>query len=167
MKLVWMASVCLLACSGSDGREELFGDSMGGSAATEGDAGSRDVMAVVDDVPDAETPEHQDAGDAADAMGTGGATARVCQTGDTRTCLGPGACVGAQSCLSDGSGYGDCDCGSAGAGGSGGGATGGTGGAAWVCIPGTEIVSTLQCSYGEVVCSRVCLPDGSGYPGCC
>lgn len=36
-----------------------------------------------------------------------------CATGETRTCVGPGACKGGQACLPDGSGFGSCDCGSA------------------------------------------------------
>ena len=53
-----------------------------------------------------------------------------CQQGDTRACLGPGQCNGAQSCNADGS-WGACDCGgSGGAGGSGGGGAGGSGGVA-------------------------------------
>lgn len=47
------------------------------------------------------------------AKGVGGA-APVCSPGDTRECVGPGACRGAQSC--DASGWGGCDCGSGGAG---------------------------------------------------
>lgn len=36
---------------------------------------------------------------------------RLCIPGETQECLGPGACRGAQACLSDGNGYGPCDCG--------------------------------------------------------
>lgn len=36
-----------------------------------------------------------------------------CTPGQTQVCLGPGRCDGAQACLSDGSGYSACDCGSA------------------------------------------------------
>ncbi len=39
--------------------------------------------------------------------------ARVCVPGATQACLGPGACAGAQACLTDGTGFGPCDCGSA------------------------------------------------------
>ncbi len=53
-----------------------------------------------------------------------------CQQGDTRACLGPGQCNGAQSCNADGS-WGACDCGGSGGAGGGGGAGGSsTGGAA-------------------------------------
>jgi hypothetical protein len=38
---------------------------------------------------------------------------RLCVPGATQECLGPGACRGAQACLTDGEGYGPCDCGSA------------------------------------------------------
>ncbi len=37
----------------------------------------------------------------------------VCRPGETQRCVGPGACDGGQSCLTDGSGFGSCDCGSA------------------------------------------------------
>lgn len=37
----------------------------------------------------------------------------VCTRGQTRECVGVGACKGGQSCLADGSGYGACDCGPA------------------------------------------------------
>jgi hypothetical protein len=33
-----------------------------------------------------------------------------CATGQTRVCVGPGACRGGQACLPDGSGFGNCDC---------------------------------------------------------
>lgn len=32
-------------------------------------------------------------------------SSKVCDPGDTRTCVGPGACPGGQACLPDGSGY--------------------------------------------------------------
>lgn len=35
-----------------------------------------------------------------------------CSRGETRECVGPGACKGGQACLPDQSGFGDCDCGS-------------------------------------------------------
>lgn len=59
-------------------------------------------------------------------------TSAACHKGDTRACLGPGACNGAQTCLPDHSGFGACDCGAGGApgGGTGGGGAGGTGAAA-------------------------------------
>jgi hypothetical protein len=38
---------------------------------------------------------------------------RLCISGVTQECLGPGACRGAQACLADGNGYGPCDCGNA------------------------------------------------------
>jgi hypothetical protein len=34
-----------------------------------------------------------------------------CTTGETRACVGPGACKGGQACLPDRSGFGSCDCG--------------------------------------------------------
>lgn len=71
--------------------------------------------------------------------GSGGSAGaeRECTPGLTQSCLGPGACTGAQVCRSDGSGWGVCDCGgessggAAGEAGSGGASDrGGAGGAA-------------------------------------
>ena len=39
--------------------------------------------------------------------------APVCASGETRACIGPGACKGGQACLPDGKGFGSCDCGPA------------------------------------------------------
>jgi hypothetical protein len=39
--------------------------------------------------------------------------AAACSVGETRACVGPGACKGGQACLADGKGYGACDCGPA------------------------------------------------------
>jgi hypothetical protein len=39
------------------------------------------------------------------------ASATPCTRGQTRECVGPGACKGGQACLPDGSGFGACDCG--------------------------------------------------------
>jgi hypothetical protein len=36
-----------------------------------------------------------------------------CAKGETRACIGAGACKGGQACLPDGSGFGSCDCGDA------------------------------------------------------
>jgi hypothetical protein len=36
---------------------------------------------------------------------------RVCAVGETRACIGAGACKGGQACLADGTGFGSCDCG--------------------------------------------------------
>jgi len=41
------------------------------------------------------------------------AAAPACSAGETRTCVGAGACQGGQACLPDGKGFGTCDCGSA------------------------------------------------------
>lgn len=51
----------------------------------------------------------------------------ICSPGDTRTCVGPGACQGGQSCGANGT-WSACDCGGGGASGGGGTASGGTGG---------------------------------------
>jgi hypothetical protein len=37
--------------------------------------------------------------------------AATCTRGQTRECVGPGACKGGQACLPDGTGFGACDCG--------------------------------------------------------
>lgn len=34
-----------------------------------------------------------------------------CAPGETRECVGPGACKGGQACAADGKGFGSCDCG--------------------------------------------------------
>lgn len=39
--------------------------------------------------------------------------AGVCIPGATQACVGPGGCQGGQACVSDGSGFGPCDCGPA------------------------------------------------------
>jgi hypothetical protein len=36
---------------------------------------------------------------------------KLCSKGETRECVGVGACKGGQACLPDGTGYGSCDCG--------------------------------------------------------
>jgi hypothetical protein len=43
------------------------------------------------------------------------AAAPACSAGETRTCVGAGACKGGQACLPDGKGFGACDCGPSGA----------------------------------------------------
>ncbi len=35
----------------------------------------------------------------------------ACSPGQTRECVGPGACKGGQACTGDGKGFGSCDCG--------------------------------------------------------
>lgn len=52
--------------------------------------------------------------EAVDAGLLDGASARpssACTPGATQTCLGPGACTGAQACRADGAGFMACDCG--------------------------------------------------------
>jgi hypothetical protein len=39
------------------------------------------------------------------------APASTCSPGETRTCVGAGACKGGQACLPDGKAFGPCDCG--------------------------------------------------------
>src|SRR5687768_15482862 len=57
-----------------------------------------------------------------------GGTSRVCDPGETRSCVGPAACPGGQKCSTDGRSWGDCNCGSGGTGASGGLPSGGSGG---------------------------------------
>src|SRR6266478_7345498 len=42
--------------------------------------------------------------------GRAGSGDRVCAPGITETCVGPGACMGGQACLPNGSGWGPCEC---------------------------------------------------------
>ncbi len=63
-------------------------------------------------VDDAEARVLADAGAASalpDAASARASTA--CTPGITQTCLGPGACAGAQACRADGAGFMACDCG--------------------------------------------------------
>jgi hypothetical protein len=76
-----------------------------------------------------------DAGGAGGSGGTADSSVGACTPGDTRVCVGPGACAGGQACLPGGAAWSACDCGSGaggtfGTGGVGGsaGASGGTGG---------------------------------------
>jgi hypothetical protein len=55
----------------------------------------------------APTPSAKPAPDAPQTHGP------ACTIGETRTCVGPGACNGGQACLPDRSGFGPCDCGPA------------------------------------------------------
>ncbi len=71
----------------------------------------------------------------------GGAATAVCVPGETRECVGPGACRGGQACARDGASWGACDCGEATGGAAGAPGTGGdatSGGAAGASsVPGT------------------------------
>jgi len=62
------------------------------------------------------------------AGGCDGDDDTVCAAGATQSCLGPGACEGAQICNAAGTAWGTCDCGSGGSGGSGSGGGGSGGG---------------------------------------
>ena len=101
------------------------------------------------------------------AVGAGGTATAVCAPGQTRSCLGPGDCVGTEMCLADGTAFGPCECptvpGSGGAATGSGGAATGVGGAVQVCVPGQ-----ISPCYGTANClgSQTCLPDGSGYTAC-
>ena len=48
-----------------------------------------------------------------DATATPATSAAACTVGQTRECIGVGACKGGQTCLADRSGFGSCDCGPA------------------------------------------------------
>jgi hypothetical protein len=50
-------------------------------------------------------------GDKGGAAKPAPASSKVCTTGETRACIGPGACKGGQACSPDGQGFGVCDCG--------------------------------------------------------
>ena len=115
--------------------------------------------------------------------GTGGGGAAdasaACGIGDTRSCLGPAACEGAQVCLPDRSGFGECDCGSAGSGGAapvdaGADADSGAGGLDPALVPGPSngkpCVLPQQCEPGEscqissatsLTCGVACVPAAS------
>lgn len=73
------------------------------------------------------SPSQPSAGQSAGGTtgGQGGGTSLLCTPGSTQACIGPGACDGGQACLPDGSGYGECNCGTEGMGGKAG--DGGTG----------------------------------------
>lgn len=45
------------------------------------------------------------------AASSSAAPAAACSRGQTRECVGAGACKGGQACLADGSGFSACDCG--------------------------------------------------------
>ncbi len=50
---------------------------------------------------------------AASTAASAGAVTAICRPGETQRCVGPAACAGGQACLSDGSAFGPCDCGTA------------------------------------------------------
>lgn len=94
----------------------------------------------------------------------------ACVPGATQECVGPGACKGAQACMSDGSGWGACACGT-GAGGSGGAAGGGSvklgepcaaEGLGSGCEPGL-ICAKYKCGKAKISCDKdlqlQCLPQ--------
>lgn len=61
--------------------------------------------------------------------GQAGGPTPACTPGTTQVCVGPAACDGGQSCLPDGSGYGECNCGEGGQAGASGEGGSGEGGA--------------------------------------
>ncbi len=96
---------------------------------------------------------------AAGATAGNGGAAGVCIPGDTKTCVGPGACQGGQVCEKSGLGFGPCDCGSNGGSGSGNGASGASGSSASGGTAGTS-----GGSGGGV--PKTCA-ETSGNVGCC
>ena len=52
-----------------------------------------------------------DAGRSDAATASAARSTVLCTPGATQTCLGPGACAGAQACRTDGAGFMPCDCG--------------------------------------------------------
>lgn len=84
-------------------------------------------------------------------------TGTICVPGTTQLCNGPGACLGAQSCDSDGMGFGDCICDESTT-------SVTTGGGSFVCDPlnpGAMCGPAKQClpqSFGDPVCA----PAGTG-----
>ncbi|MCC6214092.1 MAG: hypothetical protein IT376_04445 [Polyangiaceae bacterium] len=131
-------------------------------------------------------------GGAGAAAGSGGGT-QTCVPGDSKGCVGPGACTGYQVCAQDGSRYEPCNCGTggsgggAGAGGSAGsagaagtagaagaaGAAGsaGAGGAAGAAGAGAEVscgeATPTDCSAGDVCCVVQGSPDTCTASGSC
>lgn len=102
------------------------------------------------------------------ACGTNAEKQEVCAPGDTRTCVGPGACVGGQICKQDESGFSDCVCGqapsSSGAGGTGPATSGnsGPGGATATSGDGGSSSSSVASSGagGSAACGNGALDSG-------
>ncbi|MBI4954434.1 MAG: hypothetical protein HY908_20585 [Myxococcales bacterium] len=78
----------------------------------------------------------------------------LCIKGDTRACLGPGQCDGAQTCRADASGWSTCDCGGSGA--SGGGTTGST---TTTSTSSTTSTTTSTTSTSTLACDTVAISD--------
>jgi hypothetical protein len=74
---------------------------------------------------------------------TGSASEAVCAQGETRECVGPGQCSGAQQCGSDGL-WGACDCGT-GTGGAGGETAAGSGGDPGQVNPDGCLADLVRC----------------------
>jgi hypothetical protein len=60
----------------------------------------------------AQTPPNQKKPPAVTVAPSAAPPASACVPGATQACVGAAACSGGQACLSDGSGFGPCDCGS-------------------------------------------------------
>lgn len=119
------------------------------------------------------------AGQAGAGMASAGSGIDIaaCWLGDTRECLGPGACKGGQVCRQDLKGWEPCDCGGAGAAGQAGAGAGGAagspagaggaGGSSCIPLPKEKACAANQCGVasdgcgGEVPCN-----DCGGWQGC-
>ena len=118
-------ALALGGCMGS-------GDTTGG-ATTPGSNGDGGTGTEEGGAPPSGGGEDTAGGDENGGAATGGdesageATGGGCDPGETRTCVGPGQCPGAQFCEDDG-GWSACDCGSGTGGAVGSGGTSGTGG---------------------------------------
>jgi hypothetical protein len=137
-RIALLAGVVALACGSAEeplaglGARDDGGSESGGSASSAG--GSAAATGGATDMPaGGRAPVETDAGAGGSAVapsgGSGGGTGPECGLGETRACLGPGACSGAQECREDRSGFGACDCGegSGGSPGAGGASSGGVG----------------------------------------
>jgi len=83
-------------------------------------------------------------------------TGMVCVPGTTQLCNGPGACFGAQSCNSDGMGYGECVCSESTSNGVT--SVGVTTGGGFTCDP---LIPGAACGPG-----KQCLPQSNNDPVC-
>jgi|HubBroStandDraft_1064217.scaffolds.fasta_scaffold02840_6 hypothetical protein len=88
----------------------------------------------------------------------------ACLPGVTQMCLGPGACRGAQSCLTDGSGFGACDCGTGSSGAGTGASLGSTGSASGVSSGASANSGTIFQRFddaGTGTSTAALVPDGT------
>lgn len=144
MRFLWLGVLALAGCGSAE--EAPFARTGAIATATGGASGSPATGGVV---------------------GSGGQTG--CAGGDTRECLGPGACRGAQACGADGWNACDCGMGSGGLTGAGGAvatggvvssggapATGGVVGTGGADPPDGHVPGTPPCASDEKECFGVC-----------